>query len=1014
MFVLLFICCSAFAQTAVKHLNNEYSIELLTAEDGFTSSEIYSIIQDNKGLLWFGTGENGILKYDGRKVVNYEYDDNQANGISHNDAGNLLLADNGDIWIGTWGGGASHLDIRTGLFNHFEHDEQRHNSISSNRIQSLFDDKGTIWMGSYAHGLNKYLGDNTFKRYLHTQHNPATISHNRVWDIEENNSNSLWIATSYGLNLFDKETEKFINFLPEPQNTTPTGANEIRNLLKTDAGLLYVGTQVGLFQFDVKSEHFLTITTAEQKLLGQVNSIIEDQEGSIWIVSSKGLFRLGQNQQLYQLQLPHNNGLRIVFEDRSGIIWVTSEVHGIYKITPQRKFKNIRSDLLLAPNGITVDEQGDLLIVSASSVLYKWSVKSQRLLQLTEQIFTKAQGFSENRLLERPVLHLADKNTLWVAQDDGLASVDLQSNTVSLLRYPKSEPLHKEFRELRALNSDQYGNIWVGTYKSGIYIYDVSKKTFRHLGHTAGLTHPEVLEIYKDRENNIWVGTGDGVSLWREGSQSFTQFKQNSTRSGSLVGKIVQDIHQSRDGKIWVATQKGLNLFDEHSQTFSHFGRQDGLPTSLIRAIEDDDMGNVWLTTNKGISMLNPESNYLVNYDGYDGLLGINYYANSLIKGANNLLFTNSQRGIEYFSTEILDDNNRQFHIVLTGFSKMGQEVSLDKPFAYVDEIALSYLDYFISFEFSVLDFSSPSKNQYAYKLQGYDENWIEIGNRNVAAFTNLDGGYYTLLVKATDSHGKWLDKQLSIRLYVAPPPWQTWWAYCLYALFALIIISAIIVYRTRSQENEIMRQKQFVQALEEQVAEKTSSLNAQAQDLLIANKQLELLTFQDGLTGLYNRRYFDQHLFEEVKRHSREQQDLSLIFCDIDHFKLYNDHYGHLAGDNCLKQVAQCLRQCVGRITDSCCRYGGEEFAIILPNTNEEQSNYLAEQLRLAVEAMKVPHEKSATSAFITMTLGVVTLTPTDNTSVDSVILSADKALYIGKAEGRNRTSRANAITLN
>lgn len=1014
MLVLLLVCCTALANSASKQLNNEYSIELLTAEDGFISSEIYSIIQDNKGLLWFGTGENGILKYDGRKVVSYEYNDNQSNGLSHNDAGNLLLANNGDIWIGTWGGGASHLEITTGVFNHFEHDAQRHNSISSNRIQSLFNDSTGMWLGSYAHGLNKHLGSNNFKRYVHNRHNTATISHNRVWDIEENDSKSLWVATSYGLNLFDKQKETFTNFLPEPQNPTPTGANEIRNILKTDAGLLFIGTQVGLFQFDDKLQQFSPIYTLEQTPLGQVNSIIEDQEGNIWIVSSKGLFHLAKDGQLQQLQLPHNNGLRIVFEDRSGIIWVTSEVHGIYKITPHRKFKTISSDLLLAPNGITVDGQGDLLIVSAQSVLYKWSVKSQTLIQLTEQIFTKAAGYSENRLLERPVLHLADDSTLWVAQDGGLAKINLQTKQVNLLRYPKSEPLHKEFRELRALNSDQFGNIWIGTYKSGVYIYDTQKQTFSHLGNASGLSHPEVLEIYRDRENNIWVGTGDGVNLWSEKDQTFTQFKQSSTRSGSLVGKIVQDIHQSSDGKIWIATQKGLNLFDQHSLTFKHFGRQSGLPTSLIRAIEDDDLGNLWLTTNKGISMLNPVSNSLVNYDGYDGLLGINYYANSLIKGGDNLLFTNSQRGIEYFSVETMDDSNRQFNIALTGFSKMGQTVSLDRPYAYVDEITLSYLDYFISFEFSVLDFSSPNKNQYAYKLQGYDENWIDIGNRNVAAFTNLDGGYYTLLVKATDSHGQWGDKQLSIRLYVAPPPWQTWWAYCLYALFALIIISAIIIYRTRSQESEIIRQKQFVQALEDQVAEKTSSLNAQAQDLLMANKQLELLTFQDGLTGLYNRRYFDQHLFEELKRHNREQQELSLILCDIDHFKLYNDHYGHLAGDNCLKQVAQCLRQCVGRVTDSCCRYGGEEFAIILPNTNTEQSNYLAEQLRVAVEAMKIPHERSEGSAFVTMTLGVVTLTPRDTTPVDAVILSADKALYIGKAEGRNRVSRANAITLN
>ena len=991
-------------------LTNEYSVELLTEDEGFVSSEIYSIIQDNQDLLWFGTAENGVMRYDSRKITLFEFDSMNSNGLSHNDAGNLMLDRNGRIWIGTWGGGASLYEPKTGNFQHFINDPLRVDSISSNRIQSLFhDQEGTIWLGSYDHGLNRYLGNNNFEHIEKDDKVESGLSHNRIWDIEDNDKQSLWIATSFGLNLYDKNNKTFSHFFPDPDNPTPTGANEIRSILKTSKNKLYVGTQKGPFTFDKQSGLFTPLKTLDDQYLGQVNSMIEDQEGYLWFVSSKGLFRQSNSgPRIEQFVLDNNNGLRIIFEDSSRTIWVTSETHGIYKIVPHRKFKSINSSALTAPNDITVDANGDLLIVSSSSQLFKWQISSQKLEILSAPIFSNENGYGVNRLLEKPIIFLDDNNILWIAQDDGLAKFNLITKQIDLLKYPKSDPSYNEFRELRALNTDKYGNLWIGTYKNGVYRYDPLTKSFNHLDDSFGLSHPEVLEIFKDNAQNIWVGTGDGVNLWDESNKQFISFKSEHNNKDSLLGTIVQDIHQSKDGEIWIATQKGLNLYLPKTNSFKHFSRKNGLPTSLIRAIEDDNSGHLWLTTNKGISKLNPISGKVTNFDSYNGLLGLNYYANSLVKGGNETLFTSSQRGIEFFNTSAIEANNSEFNIILTGFNKMGHSVKLETPYSYVTDIELSYIDYFFSFEFSVLDFISPSKNLYAYKLEGYDDNWIDIGNRNVASFTNLDGGSYKFLVKATNSSGKWGEKILSINLYVSPPPWKTWWAYSLYALLTLLVVFIFIYFRTRLQQTEIARQKQFVLALEEQVEEKTASLNAKASDLIAANKQLEVLTYQDGLTGLYNRRYFDKQLTTEINRHYRQQQSLSLILCDIDHFKLFNDLYGHQQGDNCLKRVAECIGTNVARMTDANCRYGGEEFAIILPNTSVEHSTLVAERLCFAIENMKILHEKSKTSNFVTLTIGVVTIPPKQKTSVDAIILSADKALYMGKKNGRNKVVRA------
>lgn len=841
--ILLFILIvPTFCFANIPLLANQYSVKKLTAEDGFVSSEIYSIIQDQQGLLWFGTAENGVMRYDGRKVTLFEFDRENINGLSHNDAGNLMLDRNGDVWVGTWGGGANRYDPTTGQFENFIHDPKQASSISANRIQSLYHDlSDTIWLGSYDKGLNQYLGNQQFAHITKKE----GLSHNRIWAIQNHDVHSLWVATSYGLNLYNTMTKSFRYFYPDPTNKTPTGANEIRHILKTTTGQLYIGTQQGPFLFDLDKEQFTPLGNVNGVHLGQVNSMMEDKNGYIWFVTSKGVFRqLNINSlALTQLDLEHNSGLRIIFEDNAKTIWVTNEVHGIYKLVPHRKFKSINSPELIAPNGIVADHKGDLLITTSSSEVFKWHVATRNLEKISPSIFNESDGFSENRLLERPVLHLENDTTLWIAQDEGLAKLNLSTRHKELLTYPTDDPNHHQFREIRALTVDKHGKLWIGTYKNGIYTYDPQSKRFMHLGPEFGLSHPEVLTIFKDKGQNIWVGTGDGVNLWVENNQTFRPFVSNKYQPDSLLGSIVQDIHQTRSGEIWIATQKGLNLYLPNTKTFKNFSTEHGLPSSLIRAIADDKEGNLWLTTNKGVTKFTPKNEQVINYDSQHGVLGLNYYPNSLTEGKNNTLFTSSQRGIEYFSTVPVQSYQYQPKLILTGFSKMGQPIKLDKPYSYVDEIHISYLDYIFSFEFSLLDFISPSKNQYAYKLVGYDDNWIEIGNRNTASFTNLDGGSYQFQVRATNSNGKWESNILSINLHVLPPPWHTWWAYCIYALIVVLSIFAVIYLRTKLQQVEIMRQKHFVQQLEEQVSDKTASLKKQATELELALEKAEEVT---------------------------------------------------------------------------------------------------------------------------------------------------------------------------
>ena len=175
-------------------------------------------------------------------------------------------------------------------------------------------------------------------------------------------------------------------------------------------------------------------------------------------------------------------------------------------------------------------------------------------------------------------------------------------------------------------------------------------------------------------------------------------------------------------------------------------------------------------------------------------------------------------------------------------------------------------------------------------------------------------------------------------------------------------------------------------------------------QQLEQANKELERLVVIDGLTNIANRRKFDQYIAGEWQRLAREKQPLSLILCDIDYFKLYNDTYGHQSGDRCLQRVAEAISKAIKRPADLVARYGGEEFAIILPNTTVDGAKYLAQQIRLQVQALEIPHIMSPIDIYITLSLGVAGCIPSHDSAYSALIAAADSCLYRAKELGRNR----------
>ncbi len=288
------------------------------------------------------------------------------------------------------------------------------------------------------------------------------------------------------------------------------------------------------------------------------------------------------------------------------------------------------------------------------------------------------------------------------------------------------------------------------------------------------------------------------------------------------------------------------------------------------------------------------------------------------------------------------------------------------------------------------MHYSDPARNAYAYQLKGFDRDWVYTdATRRSATYTNLDPGTYTFSVKAANNQGLWNEAATTMVIDVLPPWYKTWWFRLAMLLLGVSLLTA--AYRARIQ-HLTRRQVQ----LEAMVAARTHELED-------SNAKLAELSSTDGLTGINNRRGFDAALESEWRRAARNGYTLALAMLDVDHFKAYNDHYGHQAGDTCLRTVADLIAAHGRRTSDLVARYGGEEFALLAPATDAEQAMAIARGICDELARLALPHAKSP-HGVITISIGVATAMPDEAFSASTLIEKADRALYRAKQDGRNR----------
>lgn len=804
---------------------DSYKFTRIDVNRGLSHNQINCLFKDSRGYMWFGTA-SGLNRFNGYDMKVYRNDVRDSSTLADNQINSLFEDPDGRLWINesciyfhdsdkftrhttsyleSYGvpAGLIHAIIpagdsifwfvhgTSGLYRYdkathqttaYRNDPKDNNSISTDQISTVRKSvDGNLWI-IHLNGILEKLDPATGKvisrnTLLQKKFNNALLDYQCIISAD----GSLWIYSSNGPNgvfVYNPETDSF-NFITTTSAGLTLNTNIVRGITEDHEGAIWVGTDhggVNLIDKDRKHVKYLVYTEEDSRSLGQnsITCMLQDDEGIIWLGTyKKGVSYYHKNIvrfPVYRHRMDDNRTIgyddvnRFV-EDNRGNLWIGTNGGGlIYYDRAKNTFTPYRH------NPDDANSLGSDVIVS---------------------------------------LFIDHEQQLWIGTYyGGLNRFD--GKRFYRYRNDPANPATVSDDNIWEIFEDSQHNLWIGTLYRGLDLYDRESHVFRHYrrGDANSIASNYVSAILEDSKGNLWIGTDTGIDVLQRQTGRFVHYGMAPNVPGTLSNNLIMYLHEDELGLIWVATREGLNIFNPETGKFSVIRQEDGLPHNSILTILQDDQQTYWLSTPNGLANLTIDKKdpldltryNIKTYDESDGLQGKQFNENAACKTSRGELIFGGAYGFNIFLPKNLKTNQFPPRIVLTDFLLFNKSIAigeeaegepvLTKSIGATKEITLSHTQNVFSIEFATLSYLHPEKNKYLYKLEGFNENWIQAdANSRKATYTNLDAGTYTFRVKASNNDGVWNEEGISLKINILPPFWATPWAILLYGVIVVMIL---------------------------------------------------------------------------------------------------------------------------------------------------------------------------------------------------------------------------------
>jgi len=888
-FIMLFLSINLIATSLFDiYAQNNNDFTRISINDGLSQSTVRTILQDSEGYMWFGT-QDGLNKYDGYNFTIYKNDLNNDNSLANNDITSLVEDGEGNIWIGTNGGGLDKFNKESEIFSHFKASKVDVNSVTNNFIFSLYiDSSGLLWIGTVRGGLNIMNIQSGKIKNVNTVY--SQLENTEVLAINEDKKGDIWLGTNIGLYKVIKATSEVIEYKLNNDNSISLNSRDVHSIFKDRSGDLWIGSYGGgLSKYDYENDKLIqhqksTPTKKFQQDLEYITGITEDENGNLWFSTwGNGIkkFNKKTNEFIRYINDPDNpeslsyNTIWTIYIDKSNLLWIGTYGTGLNKLVlSKNKFKGYKSEVN-NPNSISsnsvrgiYEDKDGVLWVGGYGGLNKINRKTNKIKHFI--------GDKNIHIGSTYSILPDNENTdlLWIGTEGGgLYKFNKKTEIFTSVYSSELDVTH-----IFSIQDDKEGNLWLGA-QSGFYQFN--KKTlkysevFRDASARGILLKSYVTVIYIDSKGVIWVGTnGKGLIKFNKNTREFITYLYNSENPFSINNSAIKSIYEDSNGVFWIGTDGGgINKFNVVSEQFTHYTENDGLPNNVVYGILEDNDQNLWLSTNKGISKFDKRNIVFKNFTVEDGLQSNEFNTASYFKSNSGELFFGGVEGLNSFFPSQIKINKHIPPIVITKFKTYGKELNFQEILSSNKEVELTYKDNYISFEFAALDYNSSDQNQYAFKLEGFDDNWIYSGTRRFTSYTNLEGGNYVFRVKGTNNDGVWNETGAAIPIYVKPPFRKTIWFVVLCGLSLIIIV--YVVFKIRLNQVRLKTKNQY---LKNQNEEKIALLKE------VHHRMKNNLQMVNSLLKFQSREIEDEKIVDMFKDAQNRVLSMSLL-----HEKMYN-----------------------------------------------------------------------------------------------------------------------------